>query len=871
MIRLTHAHIDNFGVLSGLDLDFESGINMYCRENGWGKSTFAAFLQIMFYGMEGNRKKAIEDRDREKYRPWQGGTFGGKLRFLYNDKEYEITRVFGKKESEDLFELRDVSTNLVSEAFDSNIGRELFGIDKESFLKTIFIGQSNCSTAVTDDIRSMIGGVILQDEDRMHYDKAEKDLKDLQNKLTPDKKTGSLYKRKQLIREEEYHLLGENDANLRLTEAVEKRRSENEALQSIDAELRENRTLLADIVGKREMLAEKKNWEQLRLAETKATEEALAFRAKLPGNVPDLQQVSTLIGESGELESLQNEAKIYTLSREEEDRLRELSIAFAAGKPSEEMLQEMLQKDRLFTKLEAESAGRRMSEQDRQKLTYYKEYFGGDTENITTVLAGWNLRNTKQVARQATETSIQMVKITVANENNKLHTKKIQGIVCAVLGLALGILCIAMHLLPVGIALILLGLAGAGILFWMSGKASPELTTAREGLAYQEKLLAEDREYVEQCDRKTESYLLAHGRAFEESTVEASLQEIAGEYTEYKSLLEAEAQASASENREEREKLSLGLETFLASYVSEPYDTFTGALYGLREKTAALDALSEKKRRFVNADTRYKTLKGRIEEYIASLGFTPAEPYGRQLIALRDMTDDYLDAENLRLQAAEKAEQFRNSHDMENLENLQEDDIPEPGDLNERYLELNSQRELVLDRRDRLGRTVEELSRTLGEIEECKIRLEELKKEQEREERRYKYVCLARTKLREACESITARYTGPVLQSFLKYIAMIDADHENTYYVDANFNVNMEAFGSQHTCSLLSAGYKDLVGICLRVSLADAMYKGEKPLLILDDPFTNLDDAKIAETKLFLEKLSEQYQILYFTCSNSRL
>ena len=43
----------------------------------------------------------------------------------------------------------------------------------------------------------------------------------------------------------------------------------------------------------------------------------------------------------------------------------------------------------------------------------------------------------------------------------------------------------------------------------------------------------------------------------------------------------------------------------------------------------------------------------------------------------------------------------------------------------------------------------------------------------------------------------------------------------------------------------LSAGKQDLVGICMRMALVEAMYKEEKPFLIFDDPFVNLDDNNI--------------------------
>jgi uncharacterized protein YhaN len=58
--------------------------------------------------------------------------------------------------------------------------------------------------------------------------------------------------------------------------------------------------------------------------------------------------------------------------------------------------------------------------------------------------------------------------------------------------------------------------------------------------------------------------------------------------------------------------------------------------------------------------------------------------------------------------------------------------------------------------------------------------------------------------------------------------------------------------------------------ICTRFALVKAMFKGEQPFLILDDPFVNLDKNKIKNALAFLNELSKEHQLLYFTCHESR-
>jgi uncharacterized protein YhaN len=56
----------------------------------------------------------------------------------------------------------------------------------------------------------------------------------------------------------------------------------------------------------------------------------------------------------------------------------------------------------------------------------------------------------------------------------------------------------------------------------------------------------------------------------------------------------------------------------------------------------------------------------------------------------------------------------------------------------------------------------------------------------------------------------------------------------------------------------------------MRFALVDAMYPVEKPFLVLDDPFVNLDEEKMEHGTHLLKQISSEYQILYFTCHESR-
>ena len=57
--------------------------------------------------------------------------------------------------------------------------------------------------------------------------------------------------------------------------------------------------------------------------------------------------------------------------------------------------------------------------------------------------------------------------------------------------------------------------------------------------------------------------------------------------------------------------------------------------------------------------------------------------------------------------------------------------------------------------------------------------------------------------------------------------------------------------------------------LCYRLALIDNMYV-DKPFIILDDPFVNLDAKNLKMALDLTKKLSGKAQIIYFTCIDSR-
>ncbi len=145
-------HIDTFGKLSDRDFVFERGVNIIEGENESGKSTLAAFIKFIFYG--------VPSRERAGVLSWQTGGAAGSITFSDGDKRYRIERaLLGSREA---VQLVDADTNMVVRgALDGTTPGELFfGVGADMFTATAFVSQlgktSPSGAKVSDGIENIL-------------------------------------------------------------------------------------------------------------------------------------------------------------------------------------------------------------------------------------------------------------------------------------------------------------------------------------------------------------------------------------------------------------------------------------------------------------------------------------------------------------------------------------------------------------------------------------------------------------------------------------------------------------------------------------------------------------------------------------------
>ena len=190
-MKLLECRIENFGCLSGQSFVFSDGLTAILEENGFGKSTLAAFIKAMFYGLPpAKTRKTLPERRR--YMPWNGGRCGGSLSFACREGTFKIERFFGVKEADDTLTVYDLATNRETPVFGGDIGRSVFGVDSEAYERTAYLPQREVELTMSDSINAKLNNLIDNTDDINNYDSAFAALENCRKAYKADRGSGGL-------------------------------------------------------------------------------------------------------------------------------------------------------------------------------------------------------------------------------------------------------------------------------------------------------------------------------------------------------------------------------------------------------------------------------------------------------------------------------------------------------------------------------------------------------------------------------------------------------------------------------------------------------------------------------------------------------
>ncbi len=142
-MKIKNIKINSYGTLKQKEINLKNKINIIYGKNESGKSTLLNFIKNIFYGISKN-KNGKEISDYEKYLPWVGEEFSGKIGYELNNGNYfEIYRDFHKKNPK-VFDtnLEEISNNFKIDKKDGNqFFFEQTGVNEQTYVSTIMSAQ----------------------------------------------------------------------------------------------------------------------------------------------------------------------------------------------------------------------------------------------------------------------------------------------------------------------------------------------------------------------------------------------------------------------------------------------------------------------------------------------------------------------------------------------------------------------------------------------------------------------------------------------------------------------------------------------------------------------------------------------------------
>ncbi len=757
-MKLIKCNVENFGTLCDFSADFTDGLCVIKEDNGFGKTTVAAFIKAMFYGLPVTKKADLNENERAKFDPWQGGNYGGSLDFECEKGTYRIERFFGSKAKDDTFRLFDLKSGAESLDFTENIGNELFGLDAESFERSIFLPQQRLGTSLNASINAKLTGLVENSDDIGNFDTAMQEL-DKQQKTKGVK--GRLDALNKEITALERQIVDGKTATAgldALKERLSAYRDEEARLTSELEVLRKNISIASNMAAvqkdnerRTELLEQVKRAEQVKNTVS-------AKYVKMPTE-KEASMLSTLVEQynsvTSGLEMLRQDGLDGT-------RLEELQALFQNGLPTDEEISDC-----------------------RENLRQY---------------------NTARATAEALS-----ARISAVPEPTGKPKGAAQKIILAVaLLLALGGIGALFVNTAVGIALLAVGIIAAGVAGFLVLKgmisAAPTATNDEDLKLQYKTLTAKAEEYYSKVTEFTSKY----GQGEPSAVVE----KISAEVSEYKVL-------KSSYDRK-NEKLAAEKQC----------------------QKAIFDGISEL--------------------FVKLMGEVP-QSFGGHSAEMKEDIRLFKTAELTLAECSEKLKVLPEREMPEGASNLDcEALIARETEVGERIDAIGNEARGIKARIDAAERAADALMEHLAVLDE--------KAEQKCElEAKLQIVQLTEKLLKEARDSLSGRYMTVLKDGFKRYTSDVYGDDVGEFILDNSLTLNMQRKGGARGRDYFSEGYRDMLDICMRLALSDALYEDEKPMLILDDPFVNLDDDRVKNALSMLEKLAENRQIIYLTCHTSRM
>lgn len=844
-MKLLKCHIVGFGNWRNQTIDFKDGLTSVCEKNGFGKSSLASFIRAMFYGLERVTKA---NNERKRALPFDGSPCGGSLDFEWQGNQYSIERSFiGKTPKGDT--LICYKNGIETKELGEIPGNVVFGLDLDSFNRTIFISPTDLEISSSETLNAKMSHFVEGSSDGCDFSSVKESLEELKKKYKPQKNAET--KGLLAIETSKINDLEMQETNLSNMKAAMP--AKYEKLQELDKNISINQEKTKKAVSHNALIKSWENYDREKEKIEEKEKEIQQLKEKYPLRMISLAEETSMKGLLEQYKLDDNTYANLKLSIAEKEEYDNLKLRFEEDVPTPSFLNK-LQELVLAYSNEKSKEPLKLSLEESSLI----RLFDGRKVN----LEGLEKRMvTYRSLKKEYDKEPDQISVPTEQKKISLKTPLIFGlslfILFSVMAILLGIFihpgCYSLFALSVVSLLI------PAVYYFNEKKKKAAMPTSENQPNLRKKEMGEN---LTELKINLSSTFKAF--AVDENELEGSFALFKAKYDSYLKTLQHEKDLNQTN---EQNRLSyLAKEKTLQEYFSHYHykgNDYANLLMNLSSDTKKYLSYVQKEKQI---EEQRKELENKIHEEGEKI---------KVLVQKYNMGDpnsylNQLPIDRNALQNKEK-ELTKQKEDLalfKEKEHLTERPSSLEGiDLNV----LSKELEKAINDRQTLSSQIEEDERNISSLEDEISSLSEEKDNLAKLKKDYEIVTKTLKALTDAEESLKRRYISPVENQFKKYSQSLENALGEEIEMDTDFNVSFIRDGKRSGAEYLSSGEMTLCALAYRLAITDNIFEGkEKPFLILDDIFADLDETHIHMAKKFMESLSQNEQILYFTCHSSR-
>ena len=284
-----------------------------------------------------------------------------------------------------------------------------------------------------------------------------------------------------------------------------------------------------------------------------------------------------------------------------------------------------------------------------------------------------------------------------------------------------------------------------------------------------------------------------------------------------------------------------------------------------RYKDAQADFLDMSKENS-ELESKIKELENSIEHFLGMFNSSDSAKTNEEKIG--ELNTHLRKKKEIEAQLLEKKNLLKDFIQTNGLDHIDDTNIS-VAELNQKISEIDAKIDDLNSVKTTYLNKYSEYENEIAMLDEYLFEKEGVEKEIRKLEEEYRLISLSMDYLTKSQNSLLSKYVAPMKDSVNKYLSLLIKDRTE-YNIDVNFNFQFMTTTGLKGIDSYSRGYQTIIQLCMRFALIDCLYPTEKPFIILDDPFVNLDDEKLELGKALIRTISKQYQIMYFSCHISR-